>query len=152
MKFLEGLTTHPALKHNVFGKEQRRHDIDLDNKILHTIQGSLFLPKGGLIFSILMTRCSEGGLQLPQCSKEFLGIFRNIHIQIFKWIKCMLNCSLFRGQWLITEAGFCLVFSSVNNVGTSLSEFHPLRKFLKVQGAVSAVFCIVELLECLLRK
>ena len=44
MKFLEGLTTHPALKHNVFGKEQRRRDIDLDAKILDTIQGSLFLP------------------------------------------------------------------------------------------------------------
>ena len=52
MKFLEGLTNNPALKHNVFGKEQRRRDIDLDNKILHTIQGSLFLSaphihKGG---------------------------------------------------------------------------------------------------------
>ena len=84
MKFLEGLTTHPALKHNVFGREQRRRDIDLDNKILHTIQGSLFFFCKYTKVVEYSFRCSKGGLQLPQCPKEFLGILRNIYIQIYK--------------------------------------------------------------------
>ena len=63
MKFLEGLRAHPALKHNVFGKEQRRRDIDLDNKILLTIQGSLFLllhTYTKVVFTFILDAATEG--------------------------------------------------------------------------------------------
>ena len=39
MKFLDQLASHPALKHNIFATEQKQRDIDIDQKILTTIQG-----------------------------------------------------------------------------------------------------------------
>ena len=39
MKFLDSLASHPALKENIFSKDQRDKDLSVDDKILHTIQG-----------------------------------------------------------------------------------------------------------------
>ena len=52
-------------------------------------------------------RCSNGGLQLPQCPKEFLGIFGSFYI---KMNKCNY---LHRGQWLTTQTCISLVIGYV---------------------------------------
>ena len=42
MKFLDHLASHPALKENIFSKEQREKDNLTDEKILNTIQGKIW--------------------------------------------------------------------------------------------------------------